>query len=293
MALLRSDLPLGEDPSGRFLPWIVGLMVYLSALALAGAMATDRLAQRWNLGLAGSLTVQLPPPEDPAAREERIDRVLAVLTAAPGIAGAEVLDEAQMQRLLEPWLGPFGADLQLPIPDLVAVTLLPAPAVDLADLRARLSAAVPGALVDDHRAWLDSVADLARSVRLFAVTIVALVSAAAVATVVFATRTGLAIHHRVVELLHLVGARDSYVARQFQAQALRLGLLGGTLGVALAVVSLLAVGGILGRLDRLLLPTLQLEPLQWLVIALLPAAAGLIATMTARFTVLGTLGRRL
>ena len=37
--LLRSDLPLGQEGSARFLPWIVGAMVYLAALALAGALA--------------------------------------------------------------------------------------------------------------------------------------------------------------------------------------------------------------------------------------------------------------
>ncbi len=70
MRLLRSDLPLASDAASRFLPWIAGLMVYLAALALAAALAIDGVAERWHVGLVGSLTVQLEAPSDgkPASR---------------------------------------------------------------------------------------------------------------------------------------------------------------------------------------------------------------------------------
>ena len=54
------DLPLNRDGSVRFLPWIVALMVYLASLALAGTLVVRDVVTRWDRGLTGTLTVELP-----------------------------------------------------------------------------------------------------------------------------------------------------------------------------------------------------------------------------------------
>ena len=59
--MLRINIPLTQDISARFLPWIIGFMVYLAMLALAGALLLNDIAIRWNNNLMGSLTVQIPP----------------------------------------------------------------------------------------------------------------------------------------------------------------------------------------------------------------------------------------
>lgn len=293
MTLLRSDLPLDRDESGRFLPWIVGFMVYLAAMALAGSMVLAGGLSAWRGDLTGSMTVQLAPPPDGRGetRAARIDRVLELLIATPGIAGAEVLSQQELSALLEPWLGAAALGEALPMPDLIAVTLHPGAPLDKAALRQRLAEAVPGAELDDHQTWLADLVALARTAQLLAGAVLILVGAAAAATVVFATRTGLEIHRRVIEVVHLIGAPDSYIARQFQIHALRLGLLGGLAGAGLAALSLWALGALLRRLEAALLPPLALSPWQWLAIALLPLAAGLIAMVTARQTVLRALRR--
>src|SRR3546814_4264720 len=64
-------VPLDRDSSGRYLPLLVAIMVYLAALALAGGLAMNKLAARWDSGLAGALTVQLPAEvADDATRSE-------------------------------------------------------------------------------------------------------------------------------------------------------------------------------------------------------------------------------
>src|SRR3546814_8077793 len=64
-----------------------------------------------------------------------------------------------------------------------------------------------------------------------ALVVVLLVVLAASIMVAFVPRMGLAAHQRSIELLHMIGAQDSYVARQFQNHALRLGLRGGLIGL--------------------------------------------------------------
>lgn len=292
MALLRSDLPLNKDASGRFLPWIIAFMVYLAALALAIGMGLDGVIGRWQAGLAGNLTVQITH-ESTATAADRERRVKAVvdLLALPEVESVEVLDSGEIARLLEPWLGSTAEVAGLPVPDLVAVTLKPGAAADIAAIETMLQSSVPQADVDDHSEWLNDLLVFARSVQWLAATVVVLTSLVAAITVIFVTRTGLAIHRRVIDIVHLIGARDAYIARQFQGHALRLGIMGGALGVALAALTLLGIERLLSRVDESLLPQVSLSTTQWVVLALLPLAAGAIALLTARLTVLRSLRR--
>jgi cell division transport system permease protein len=114
--------------------------------------------------------------------------------------------------------------------------------------------------------------------------------------VIFTTRAGLAVHHDVIELLHLMGARDLYIARQFEREAMRLGFSGGVGGLGLAGLTLWGLGhaaaatNVLGE-EAKLLPDLSLVLWQWAVLILLPLAAGFAAMLTARLTVMRALAR--
>src|SRR5690606_1767550 len=142
----RQAIPLARDPSGRTLPLLVAIMVYLAALAVAGGLAVAKLAERWDSGLAGAVPVQL---FGEAADEASLAAVVDALAQTPGVLGAEVLGDAATAALLEPWLGSALLD-DLPLPRLVAVTVDPAAPPESAALQERLAAIAPGVLVDDH-----------------------------------------------------------------------------------------------------------------------------------------------
>jgi cell division transport system permease protein len=291
MLFRRSTLPLGKDSSARFLPWLIAFMVFLACLALAAVLTVERSIARWDRGLSGQLTVQVPAADDPVLDETRLQAVLAVLTSTAGVRGVSVMNAAEVRRLLQPWLG-SGTELEgLPLPALIAVTVDPVEVPDLDALNARLAAAVPGSFADNHQRWLDDLLALAGSVELAAIAVMLLVGLAAIITVVFVTRTGLEIHRQVIELLHLMGAQDRYIAREFQRHALRLGLRGGLFGFALAAAALAGLARLARGSSAALLPDLDLTPIDWAWLALLPLAAAATAMWTARLTVLRTLVR--
>lgn len=290
-----SDLALSRDASSRFLPWLVAFMVWLAALALAGAMMLSSAGAKWRAGLAGTLTVQILPVggEGPEAIAERAAAALALLRATPGVASAEALPEAHVLKLIEPWIGKGApaSELGLALPQMIDVRLAEGAAIDSAALGARLAAAVPGAALDDHGLWLQRLLVLAGAVEAVAYAVLALIGVAAAATVVFTTRTGLAIHRPEIELLHLIGAQDIYVARQFERHALGVGLKGGLGGLVLAAGTLGTIGAFGARIESGLLPPLTLSAVQWAGIGALAAGAALLAMLTARVTVLRTLAR--
>lgn len=291
------DIPLNRDGSGRFLPWLIALMVYLAGLALAGTLVLNGALQRWDRSLAGTLTVQLPPaPTEPGKGDGGLAAALQLLRITPGVVSAEPLSGEAVSRLVEPWLGNALTAEELALPRLVDLRIDLDQPPDLATLKTRLAAAAPGAVLDDHRQLFDRLALLMLSIEVTTLGILFLIGATAVLTVVFTTRTGLAVHHAVIEVLHLIGAQDSYIAGQFERQALGLGLRGGFLGLALTLVTLYAIAhpaaatALLGQRVRLL-PAFEITPLHWLLLALLPFVAAVIAMVTARITVLRALAR--
>lgn len=285
----RADLPFDRDESGHFLPWIVAMMVFLAALSLAGALTLGGRIEEWDSGLRGRLTVQIPRGEGVA--EASLERVLTILHDTPGVVATDVMSRDDAARLLEPWLGAFAADENLPLPYLIDVSLAVDAEIDTAVLTARLSDGAPGVAVDDHRVWLADFIGLARTVQILAYAIVVIVGFGAIAAVVFVTRSSLAVHHYVIELLHQMGAQDRYVARQFQGHALSLAVRGAVIGGIAAAAALLAIGYAGRNLEAALLPGVGLTPWRWATLALVPVVAALIAMLTARVTALRSLAR--
>ncbi|NQU58077.1 MAG: cell division protein [Rhodospirillales bacterium] len=290
----RTDLQLERDSLGRFLPWLIAFMVYLSVLAFAGMLALDDIAGRWDRGMSGSLTVQMASSAntDPN-NDKQMQAVLAVLKSTPGIATAEALSEQKLMALLEPWLGQGAFGAELPLPRLIDVTLKNDADINVAALEQRLKAVAPGASVDDHGVWLEHLINLIQTVKALALAVLVFIALATTATVIFATRTGLAIHHEAIEVLHLIGAQDSYIARQFASRALMLGLRGGIFGLLLALPTIWGIGSLARSLQSGLLPEFSLGLAHWAMLGGLPVVVALIAMISARLTVMKTLAKML
>lgn len=286
---VRWSLPLSGDSTDLFLPWIIGLMVFMAALALAFALGLGGAIARWSESHGSALTIELPAAS--VAEDGRVVAVHAVLDDIPGIAGAITLGRNEALKLLQPWLGEGFDGGGLPLPVLIDVQLEPGKTLDLEALRTSLSAAVPDARVESREGWLAPLIATADTIRTLAYAVVALIGLAAVATVVFTTSTSLAAHQDAIELLHLTGAYDGFIAQQFQRQALIHGLLGGLTGLALAGGSYVLVARVAARMAAPLLPRLSLDPLGLAILASLPLAAAGLATIVARLTVLRALSR--
>lgn len=286
----RSDLQLQKDASSRFLPWVIAVMVLLAVLALAGGLGLSSAMAGWNRSVEGSLTAQiLATKGQPPA--EAVERAVTLLATTPGVKSARAMGREEVDALLAPWLGAENLGTDLPVPTLIDVQLDPGAGVDVPALAARLTQAVPDARLDDHQDWLMPLVRLAQVLQILAVSIVLLVGLVTVAMVVFATRAGLVVHKDVIEVLHLIGAHDGYIARQFQSHTCRLALLGGVPGFLVAALALLILRGLSSGLQAALIPHVALGPLGWATLSLVPLIAVLLAVLTARVTVLGTLQR--
>jgi cell division transport system permease protein len=114
-----------------------------------------------------------------------------------------------------------------------------------------------------------------------------LMAAAAGSLIAFATRTGMAARRDVVEVLHLTGAQDRFVAGLFQRRFAGLAARAGTYGAACAA-AIVALARLLGGTEGFT-PVLPLAWTDLLVALPCPALAALVAAAAARSTALSIL----
>lgn len=276
---VRQTIPLNRDASGRFLPLIISVMVLLAAMLLSGAMLLTHALDRWQDGLDGRATVQVMPLDERATPlDKRVEETLALLRASPLIRAAEPMSSDAMASLLSPWLGEGALPEDLPVPVLIDLHL----AVDgsaLAPLAEQLKT-IAGVTLDDHGSWLADVRSLAKGVIAIAYGLSVLIAAASALILFLLVRAGMAMHRDVVELLHLVGADDDFIAVQFQQHMMGLALKGAIAGAVLTIVSLWLIGQSMPSVMPLLVWP-QIVLLTLFVILFFVVLAALTSRMTA------------
>jgi cell division transport system permease protein len=231
-----------DTVTGRALIMIVAIMTFLAAITVGAVELVRDAASQWRSDLVREVTIQIRPVQG-RDLETETTKAIDAAKQTRGIDEARALSREETGRLLDPWLG-SGVDLAtLPMPRLVVVRLAKDGEPDLAGLRRVLTEHVAGASLDDHRGWAARLAAISSTIVIAGIAIIALVLAATTLSVYFATRGAVSTNRAIVEVLHFVGARDSYVASAFQRHFLAAGLKGGCIGGAAAAL-LFALTGI-------------------------------------------------
>ena len=237
------ELGLRRAISDRMLPFLVAAMAVLAAMALAGWVGAASLARHWQQGAASALTVQVARPTEPAAQGggSRLERVVALLLGTPGIADAHPLTDEELGDLLRPWLGQWSG-----------ATGVPAAGGDRRPaFRSGTGTGRAGRIgwMPPRRARWWKVTEcgsgvcpsLARSLQACAGLALLLVAGVAAAVIAVATRAGLAARREAIEIVHGLGATDSYIASRFAGRATLLAASGGIAGAVVALPVLLTL----------------------------------------------------
>lgn len=280
---LLNFLPRNQKGHG-LLPWVIGVMIYLSALALFSGLSLHSGLSKWSAGLSARVSVQITAAKEVERRDET-QAALDVLRATPGVKNAKLIGDAEVMALITPWLGDVKDMSGLPIPSLIDVELTNANSIDIEALSVRLKTVAPHARLDDHQGWMGEVLILATTLRTIAMLLMGMVVLCTVAIVVFGCRAGLATHKDGIELMHLMGTSDRVIAREFDRSYLVYGFKGSIGGTLLAVITLIALSKLMANVGEGLLT--NISPDQSLITALiaLPIVGTMLTLWTARLTV--------
>ena len=293
----RYDLPLTGSTSNGFLRLLIGLMCVLGMLALCASFALSAMTQRWAGGLENKVTVEIPAAHSggqtnaPGIDASMTDEAARMLMGHPDVQEAHILEEDEIKRLLSPWLGDDMVMDSIPIPGLISVTFNKGAAPDLKDLEVQIRDVAPQARIDTHENWLEDVMRFTGALQFAALLLTLIIGATTLVAVAGGVRSKLSENKEELELLHLMGASDSYIARQLQRHTLILSLQGGAAGVAMGGILLFIISMVAGEIGVNLVPDFRLDSAQKLMLILMPLPIAALAMITARFTVLRVLAK--
>lgn len=276
-----------EDAREAALFFVVCALCFLAALSGLVARSAYSAADEWTDRVTGQITIRVRGDDDVTSR------ALAIVKDAPGVVSARALERAESEELLRPWLG-AAVPADLPLPHLIAAEASPS-AAKTGGTGERLSAALKtasiDATVDDHIVWSKDVKRATDSAGLVALVAVGLLGATGLAVIAFATHATLLARRDMVELLHLTGAKDTFISGLFERRFLMLGVQAGALGALLAFGAAAFILFVVKQSDQQiwLLPQLSLSLADGLILGVSPLVAGIAAMLAAKVTVMRSL----
>jgi cell division transport system permease protein len=236
----RAIVP-ADSIASKSLVTVISIMTFLAALMTGFGLMVRDASVAWSGSISNEMTIQVRPSPN-RDTEADIRKAVSIAEQTSGVARARVIAKEDSQRMLEPWLGTDLDLSDLPIPRLIVVELDGAKVLDRQGFRRRLQQEAPFAILDDHGLWIERLTTMARTTVAATIGILALVVAAMALAVSFATRGAMAGNQGIIDVLHMVGATDGFIAREFQKHFLRLGLRGGVIGGAAAILAFLGIG---------------------------------------------------
>jgi cell division transport system permease protein len=263
-------------------PYVIAMMTFAMMIVAAAGLALANAAMIVSQAVEHRYVLQLPD-----GGGDKLAAAVEAAQAMRGVRSVEPVSQAEMRRTLEKWIGPGGLGEDLPVPAILHLEL--DPRADGARIGEALGRTLPGTRFIAEQATVQPLLGSLRALRWLALALVLLMAAATSAAVVLAARGALDTHRTTIEIMHGIGATDEQIARLFQRKIALDALIGALVGGLSAVLALLIIGGGGLALASELAGGPPLRGGDIVVLALLPAAAVVLATLVARFAVLGAL----
>ena len=279
-------LPQG-DAREAALFFVVSALCFLAALSALIAQGTYTAAAAWSAQIEGELSVIVQTP-DRALAEDLADGIQQI----NGVIEVNLLSEEEVEALLQPSLGSGVLAGSLALPLLIAVqadVLVGDPSPDITALMSAMS--IEGE-VNAHSGYTAYVREALRLLRFVAMAAVTLLAATAIAVIAFATKAALLARRDIVDVLHLSGADDAYIARLFEKRFWVLAIQAGIGGAVAALAASAAIVFFFAETDGIaaqLLPQPDLNRWNIAILLATPIVAGIVARSAARVTVISSL----
>ena len=276
-------------PNTGFTKWLTtftaGAMSFLAVVGLAFSLICSDLSNEWGESLKNS-SLRLSAPTDLLEKQAKV--ALAILEQTSGVKSARLVGISAKKKLLEPWLGVDFPLEAIAMPALIEIHETEA-GVDYEGLRLRLSAELPSAILDNHAEWRRPIEVVSKLVSQLGMFTVILIMLSSIAMVTMASNAALSANVKVLRVLRLVGAFDTFIVTSFvRIFTLRifLGSLTGTVCAGIVLFLIPTFSENLGILD-----VVSLEIKDTIYIACVPFLFAIISIFATRNAVKFSLKR--
>lgn len=290
---MSSDLPITKNPAAQYVPWTVGLMMYLASLSVFLFILGFHFFGSWRHDLSTHITIEIPTQnlfsQTLSSQELKAltDKIIGILKNTPEVKNITLLSQEENQALLSPWLGAQNTLKLLPLPILIEVEKTHKEALELSVLESSLKKIFPPLRVINYHTHFSKVFLLGLSLEIFLLALMSAFFITAFLTLSFAARTSLLIHRNIIDILSLLGANDKVIAKEFQNHARTMAIRGASTAYALLLMTL-ALGMFLFKEDTgFSFPSLLLNHFSWGIFLgfLIPVIMGIFMVFSARLSI--------
>ena len=276
-------------PNTGFTKWLTtftaGAMSFLAVVGLAFSLICSDLSNEWGESLKNS-SLRLSAPTD--LLEKQTNMALAILEQTSGVESARLVGIGAKKKLLEPWLGVDFPLEAIAMPALIEIRETEA-GIDYEGLRLRLSAELPSASLDNHSEWRRPIEVVSKLVSQLGMFTVILIMLSSIAMVTMASNAALSANVKVLRVLRLVGAFDTFIVTAFvRIFTLRV-FLGSLTGTVCAGLVLFLIPTFSENLE--ILDVVRLEIKDTIYIACVPFLFAIISIFVTRNAVKSSLKR--
>lgn len=238
----RTNAPIVPPGSvtGGSLTLVVAIMAFLAALTAGGVYVVFNAANVWTNRISAEMTVQIQQRAGDSG-DDRTVEITRFLSDQNGVRRVTPFTREESLQLVEPWIGKSEVLKTFAIPRLIAVEIDQDNPPDISTLKKVLEAKYPGALLDDHGHWRHEIRRLTRLLELAGIGMLFLMATATAAVIIAAATSALASNREIVSVLNFVGAEEKFIARQFEAHFLKVGIKAGIVGAGLAAIVFLCL----------------------------------------------------
>ena len=285
----QEELPINEGYSKTFLTVVVAVSVFLFAITLSGVLGINTMFENSRKQVVTNFTVQVLPLPNYEDSKKDLLNVVSFLERYPNINQVSVLSDTEIRALLEPWLG-NNVDVELlPIPKLLDVKINPNKNFDYKELTIRLSEVSAQASINDHNLWLSRLLKFINSLKVLALTVLILVATASITAIIYAAQTSLNVHKEIINILHIMGATDKYIAINYVKQITQSSIIAGIIGTFIAIPAIIVIGNMAKAIEAGIFNSVTFGIEDWLIIFMLPLATAILVATTAYITIIKTL----
>jgi cell division transport system permease protein len=291
----RANAPIVPPGSvtGSSLTLVIAIMAFLAALTAGGVYVIFNAANVWTNKISAEITVQIRQRAGDSG-DEKSAEITRFISDQNGVKRVTPFTREQSLKLVEPWIGKSEVLKSFAIPRLIAVEIDRDNPPDISTLKKVLEAKYPGALLDDHGHWRHEIRRLTRLLELAGIGMLFLMATATGAVIIAAATSSLASNREIVSVLNFVGAEEKFIARQFEAHFLKVGIKAGIVGAGLAAIVFFCLpyltegvsSSVTSQAEiRRLVGAGTLDPYGYIVLLIVVIAVAAICKMTSRYGV--------
>ncbi|MDC0074524.1 hypothetical protein OAK17_06695 [Alphaproteobacteria bacterium] len=287
----QSILQLNRGKQKFIVITFITAMVFLSTLSICGGLMIDSYTSELSNSLKGSLTVQLPgtPNNDQNLLNKRTNIVIKELNKNKKISKIEVLNKDDSKELLKPWIGKGALPKDITIPIIIDITISKKHTLKAIELEKQLSKSIKDISVIDNENFSKKQLRIASLFKILVTIIVLVVSITSVSIIVLTTSSGIVSRESTIELLHLIGAKNTYIASDFLFNAFLNTLFGAIIGVFLSIIVIVLCVLMYSETLSIFVTNSDIYKNLLLVFLAKPLIIAIIASITAYLTVLKSL----